>query len=39
MHDNLRTLITEQAKRLPGMRHCDLRIEVREEKRSGRAGQ
>ncbi|PKB78697.1 MAG: hypothetical protein BZY88_17165, partial [SAR202 cluster bacterium Io17-Chloro-G9] len=29
---NLQSLIAERAKSLPGMRYCDLRIEVREEK-------
>ena len=29
---NLATLLGENAKKLPGMRYCDLRIEVREEK-------
>ena len=32
MHDNLGSLVMERAKKLPGVRHCDLRIEVREEK-------
>ena len=32
MRPGLRTLIGEWAKTLPGMRYCDLRIEVREEK-------
>ena len=29
---NLQTLIAERSKSLPGLRYCDLRIEVREEK-------
>lgn len=32
MRPNLRTLVTEQAGKLPGLRYCDVRIEVREEK-------
>jgi TldD protein len=32
MRPNLRSLVMERAKKLPGLRHCDLRIEVREEK-------
>ena len=32
MRPNLVALLTEQAKTLPGMRYCDLRISVREEK-------
>ena len=29
---NLPSLVAEKAKTLPGLRYCDLRIEVREEK-------
>ena len=29
---NLQSLVAEKAKTLPGLRYCDLRIEVREEK-------
>ncbi len=29
---NLQSLVAEKAKRLPSLRYCDLRIEVREEK-------
>ena len=32
LRPGLRSLIAERAKRLPGLRYCDLRIEVREEK-------
>ena len=32
MRENLASLIGENAKKLPNMRYCDLRIEVREEK-------
>lgn len=32
MRPNLRTLLTERAKQLPGLRYCDLRLQVREEK-------
>ena len=32
MRPKLRTLITENTKRLPGLRYCDLRIEVKEAK-------
>ena len=32
MRPNLLSLVTEQAGKLPGLRYCDLRIEVREEK-------
>jgi len=32
MRTNLRVLIAERAKRLPGLRYCDLRIEVKEGK-------
>ncbi len=29
---NMRTLVTERAKRLPGLRYCDVRVQVSEEK-------
>ncbi len=32
MRPNLRFLVVEQAKKLPGLRYCDLRIQVREER-------
>ena len=32
MRPNLASLMGEKAKRLPDMRYCDLRIQVREEK-------
>ena len=32
MRPNLASLVMERARKLPGMRYCDLRIEVREEK-------
>ena len=32
MRPNLRSVVTERAKGLPGMRYCDLRIAVREER-------
>ena len=32
MRPNLRALLAERAKRLPGLRYCDLRLQVREEK-------
>ena len=32
MRPNLGSLITERARSLPGMRYCDLRVQVREEK-------
>ncbi len=32
VRENLRSLVAEWAKRLPGMRYCDLRIQVREER-------
>jgi len=32
MRPNLASLVMERARRLPGMRYCDLRIQVREEK-------
>jgi TldD protein len=32
MRPNLASLVAERARRLPGMRYCDLRIEVRQEK-------
>ena len=33
MRHNLAALVIERAKRLPDMRYCDLRIQVREEPR------
>ena len=32
MRPNMASLVMERAKRLPGMRYCDLRLQVREEK-------
>jgi len=32
MRPNLVSLVAERARRLPGLRHCDLRFEVREQK-------
>ena len=32
MRPNLRALLAERVKRLPGLRYCDLRLQVREEK-------
>ena len=32
MRPNLRSVVAERARRLPGMRYCDLRIQVREER-------
>ena len=36
LRPNLRTLITERARALPDLHYCDLRIEVREGRGSGR---